>query len=735
MRPLVAIALAASALVAGCISPWTAPAQTASTGGAPLLTMDLPVHVVAVGFSEFDEAALEPLLKQPLASFNMIEAAVTGLVELQPLQYDVRYVVHEAPAAFADELFAFAASVAEPGPVDAFLRGYDLAGEGRACAPSPLAVAPAPALPLVGNPANAVAPAACGDLDVIDAVALQQWIADHRGDFGLEFGGVGYTVFVLDSWQRELLPKDRYHRYAVDDGTDRAVMTSLRGWGGDHDFVFYDVSAAPNAFDYRTWANFSREGADLVDLVDSPIWDLEDDPDAFYANVARNVNDAASILFARKPIYPFEYAEKYILPIYVFIDPATHASPGSPLAMLRGVDFEAATDQEKIRKSFQDLVPWAEVEMTFNFVYLPDGDPALADALADAKSRHSNQAVDFGVLKKYFRENWAEYVPEEPGARTYPSFGFVVEAPSAGLFAYSDGDEYGRSWGVFHNVADAFLCVRPQTPVCNTQDVFGTPEAFRGFWNFLLTHELGHSFGLTHPHDTAGLDSEGFTTYELNWLWDSTSSTMTYRHYLGTFNQFDKDLVYRAQAVALAEAVLGSDAGEAARDGANRALDLARAGDEAGAFAAAREALLASQALASAELDVGAPGEAVTFTLEVRAGADPAGAVPSPPFPVPAPLLSAGVSVATFPVEIPEGATALVVEFAERDAPSHAKWAAFAAIVDEEGNYVAGLWNNAYDKVVFRNLAWCDGGCTGFVYASSGVATSYDVTLTPLFAA
>ncbi|MGQ0534791.1 MAG: hypothetical protein ACT4PT_01825, partial [Methanobacteriota archaeon] len=207
MRALLALALLGPAL-AGCVSNGPVPA-----GGEPTFVLELPVHVVAVGFDGFDAAALGQHLEQPPPVFRVGRAFVTALVEREPLQYDVQYVVHEAPEAFAEELFAFAASVTEKGPPDAYLAEYDARGERRVCeAPLLPPLPPSPVRP----PAPLPLPApACGDIDRIDAWAVEQWIAGHRAADGQEFGGASPTVLLLDSDTKGYLPPESYHQYTV----------------------------------------------------------------------------------------------------------------------------------------------------------------------------------------------------------------------------------------------------------------------------------------------------------------------------------------------------------------------------------------------------------------------------------------------------------------------------------------------------------------------------------------
>lgn len=721
MRPWLALALCVP-LLAGCLqSPGSSlpPGTSAQAAGFEL---SLPVHVVAVGFAAFDDAALLANVQPLLPQFQWIRAYTTGVQAPEPLQYKVDYRVHHAPEAFAQDLFAFAKTVARADRPDGSLANYDAAGEKRVCTPAPARS------PVIVAGMDPTVPT-CGDIQRIDAGAVEAWIAGNRAAHGLDFGAPGQTIFLLDSYTKGYLDPKSYHQYEVKADAQTLRMRTMRAWGGEHDFVFLDVGAAPNTYDAYPYGSYGPGAPNLAGVRDGPIWEYKQATSAFYANLGRNVGDAVRMLWARDPIYPFEYAERYVLPFYVFIDPNSHSNPDSPLAKVDTSDVPGNTDEAGIRKAFADLAPWANVTVEFHYVYLPDGDAAVAEVIKDAKDRSDKQSVDFGIVKRYFRENWAKYAPAVPGAKVYPTFAFLLDAPSDGIYAYSDGDEVGRSWGVFVNIADFLACV-PAAKVpptfCFTEDVFGGPDYWWAWWNSVLAHELGHSFGLTHTHDTAGLATAGQLTYDLNWLWDSTASVMTYRHTLGTFDAFDKELVLRNHAANLALRALQAD-------GSDRgALERLAKGDYAGAFGAAQEAARLLPGLLDARA-AGARGTTATLSIEVPATSSPLGVLdPMGALPV-APPVNPLTATHRFPILLPANATAFEIEVREGDAPSHSGWAAYVLIADAGGNVVGALTNNGYDIGVWEALDKCLGTCHGILVPYSGAQSAYTVNVTPLF--
>ena len=736
---LLAFPLLIAPALAGCLGEDLGAASTHLSQREPSITLDLPVHIVAVGFPDFDEEELKKNLVAPPITFPMARLYTTALIEPDALQYNVRYEVHEAPESFARDLFAYAASIAEPAPPHVWLAEHDRNGLQLICKPGVLPATRPPSLGLpVGNVPDPVNPP-CSPMLSIDALAIESWIDTHRADAGLAFPQPGYTVFLLDTWHTEGLPQTTYHQYTVRDNQTTGAMQALRAWGGNSDFVFLDVAAAPNKWDYRPWMNMTEAYTKtrLQDLTDPPIFELEqnDALDAnvtLYANIGRHISDAAHMLWARQPLYPFEYAEAYTLPVTVFIDPQAHANPDSILSKIDPLDYEKNTNQAGFQQAFQDLAPWATVTTSFKFVMLPDGDPGMAAAVQDAKSRYQGKYVAWGVVKHYLEEHWSEYVPDAaPGERVYPTFAFILDAPTEPLYAFADGDEVGNSFAVFMNIQDTFTCTHKVVPVCSTAtwERFRTQAAWWEWWNGVLVHETGHSFGLNHPHDATSPDEYGFATYNLNWLWDSTASIMSYR-YLGLqFDRFDKDVVLRGNAARMAREVLDDpDASDAARDAAQRALDLIRHGKYRPALDAARAAWNEAGTVLPPVIQ-GAPGEPVELDFEFPASLDPYEIVPAVLPRLPG--TPTGRSMAEFPITIPPGAKAVLIEYHEHDAPTHANWAASLYVTNAEHDVVVRLSDNGHAAVALLGIDHCASGCTGHLVVYSGVASGYTVTQTP----
>lgn len=693
-------------------------------GDGPVLVMDLPIRVVPVGFEDFDEDRLLADLDQPWPSINFFRTWITGAVDEEPIQYDVTYEVHEAPGAFARDLFDYADAIAEPAEPTSFLESYDRDGRHRVCPEDPDDGLP-------GDPTQE--DAECEDVRHVDAASLETWIAGNRSDYGLDFPEPGYTLFVLNHHDRGLLPRDTYHQYSAGDAKRGSNDPPLRAWGGNHDFVFLDVSAGPNAEDFRPWRHAGLD----EDAENPPIWDHEDDRAAFYRNLARNVQDATRMLWARNPIMALEHADEYVLPFHVFVDTTAHANPDSPLHQIDPTDIPGETDEELVRQRFQELVPWADVETRFHYHDLPNDDPGMHEAIQDAKNRHEQGYLDRGVVKRYIDDNRDRYVPDEPGARVYPTFSYWLEYPSPGGPGRSHPDAWGDSWGVVATTADANACLRAGSPVCSV--------SIGDWWERFLIHEVGHSFGLHHPRDAGGVTDGGWANLERNVLWDSVTSAMSSRLLVDEFSTFDRDFMHRHQAAHVAADVLrDANASEGSRAEARQALELVQDGRYQEAVETARDAREAAGA-DEAVLESPGPGpltrgEARETTVRVPAGSSVG--LPATPYPWGAPdpgrpssvfVASTPLSFATFPVDVPPNATAVEISYEEAEAPSHANWAAYAFVVNGDDDVAAFLQDNARDTVVLRAVDRCEGGCTGVVYGYGGAAMTYDVTVTPLY--
>ncbi|MHB8633354.1 MAG: hypothetical protein ACYDBQ_05210 [Thermoplasmatota archaeon] len=720
LRPWVFVFLLGAGALAGCA------ASPSASHAAQSVRVPLTVHVVPVGFATFDEAALRRTLPVVPDTFNEMPMYVTGRYENTSLQYDVHYEIDPAPESFAPALFSEAASLAHDATANGWLQSYDRAHGNRICPPAASALAS----PLASPPP-------CRNVQEIDAGGLQEWIHTHAAAYGLSFPKGSYTVFLLDSYTKGYLPKNTYHGYAMDDGADVSFTRYMRAWGGDYDFVWLDVGAEPSFYDYNPYAIYPDNGTALdVNRVDAPVWEYANDTAPLYANMARDVGDATHILWARNPVYPTTFSDHYLLQYTVILDDESTANPTSPLYNVHPQAVRAHTRLDDVRNAFSALAPWAQFDVNLTLIQLPAGDPGMEAALHDAESRGSADSVDLGVLRAYIRDHWSTYVPNLPGVQVIPFFGFFLNAPASDLYALSDSGPHGEALAVFAPLGGVLGCYRTVVYPCFSDDATGATY-YWSLWNKLLVHEVGHSLGFTHAHDSGDIGPDGYERYVNNWLWDSTDSAMTYRHNRLAFDQFDRDFLYRSDATDLSGRVLGLSSPRDAVAQATHARDLLSHGDWQGAFESAYAGWKAAGRPAAAVPAVVA-GTSESHDVHFAAGAFPLGFTPSAGGALYAPSagLPPGVAPVTYdiPYTPPAGASEVHVEFAEAPAPTHEHWGAYLAVADSKGTFFSGT-HTAKDDIYLEDLSRCQPHCTLEVAAYSGTNLDYSVKVTPLFPA
>ncbi|HWG89584.1 MAG TPA: hypothetical protein VNZ52_01925, partial [Candidatus Thermoplasmatota archaeon] len=598
MRIPVAAAVLALVLpaLAGCLTQEepTAPLTIVE----PQWSLEVPVtmNVVLVGTGDrIDPEKLRPSLPETRPLYNLQEFGITRTVDLEPVQLRLTWQFHQAPEAFAQAFFAAAKNASFEGPAPRFLVNYD-ATSGQNRLEHSLVDG------LYGTPLAAVAPPSGQTITYIDAPTLEQWVQDHRAEYGLTFPGAEYTLFVVDSYTDGYLPQDTYHYYYFDDGTIDADLTrpkpwaartgpetrtefhtpkdptSNRGWGGGWNFAWIDLGAAPSWMDYTPWVPPFED-----DNVDHPIWDLKDDPAKLHRNLGRHLGDAALVKILRTPIYDFEYRPKWFFPVHVFVESTAVSGKNTPVY---GVDVETWLIKENIERAYRDLAPWINTTVTVEYHYLPQDDPGMAQAVRMSEAYGNPTVASAGVIKQYLRDNWAKYVPEvDEDTRVFPQMMFFLD----GIYTFwglnqgggfADADAWGRPWVAFNHIFD--VCVKPEQVPCTK----ATKWEGAGSLDLLVIHEGGHHVGLTHARDTGILDLENHTDeYYANWFWDSTWSVMTYRHQNPGFDQYDRDVTARGHVGwSLNLAVKRIDALEAA-------------GVNAAEVAAARQGIAESEAL------------------------------------------------------------------------------------------------------------------------------------------
>lgn len=556
MDPKSLLVVALALVTSGCLGPTPLEFNPAELPlEFPLVEVQIPVHVVLVGVEPdlLDPPQLRSRL--PTERIPIIESVTntTGTPTLQRVRYTFTYEFHDAPTAFTDGFLRYALANGQLGRPNAWLVDYDAKGPKRLCSNCPT-----PALDRAK------------DILYLDALKSEAWIQENRAQHGLEFEADAVTFFLLDGENAGVFPTNTYHYWRFDDGMGHSKVPqtqtpptvpppiealgpietppfhtpkdpiSMRAWGGRWNFVWLDLTAAPSAYDYTPRRPYET-------ATDPPLWEARANLARLHENLGRDLADFLHIRVARDPIYPVTTYNRFVSPIHVFVETGAMENPRTGL----GVDLAKWVPRSDIEESIRLAMPWVEVSTPVTFYFLPQDDPGMDETLRSAKRYGDPSLVSAGIVKSYVRQQWSRYVAEaQPGEFVIPQFyfyfnGFYTFWGVSTAGGWADGDAWGRPWAIFDHFFD--FCVRATTVPCS--------KATIGFTNITIlpVHEAGHEIGLTHTKDAVEFDNAQWNRHVINWLWDSTYSTMSYRHTYMRFDHFDQRFLAIAHATAYLE--------------------------------------------------------------------------------------------------------------------------------------------------------------------------------------
>lgn len=729
MRQALALLLATLLVTVGCLDFSDDVLEPTSAGERVHIPIEVHLVLAGVDPAKIDQDAL--LAELPTEHVPLVEAptGTTGEIIEHPVHYTFTYTFHQAPEAFVTGMAEAALATAEEGRPNGWLVAYDQDGPNRICG---ACTGLAPVDERLGLP---------DDILYLDAFATERWVLDNLAAHGLDFGRAGVTILLFDGEAGGHLPTETYHYWRFDDGmghsdvpktglaptveppveafleghvapyhTPKDTLT-MRAWGGRENVLWLDLTAAPSPYDITPRRPLSDE-------TDPPLWDI--DPRTAGTNAGKNLADFLLLRVARDAIYPVHAFERFVSPIHVFIEEGAMENPDLAL----GVDLEAWVPEADIERSIARMMPWIEVETPVTFHFLPQDDPAMADAIKQAKLYGNPTTVSAGIIKAFVRDDWDAYVPAaEPGDFVMPQFYYYFNGPYTfwGVSAaggWADGDAEGKPWAIFDHFFD--LCIRTDVVPCT--------KATMGFTNLTILpiHEAGHELGLTHTKDRTELDEEGWPDWRVNWLWDSMFSQMSYRHTFMQFDHWDQRFVATAHAVDLIAKTeaRGGDALEA-----RAALTEGRYLDAVDAAWAAYRAAESEGLEALSFPDV--TEEVTGLTVEIPASASVVSGtnlgilfLPAPAF-VPEPL---AMAVHTF--EVPEDASHVRIAYEDvMPVAAGAHKQVFAVVLGPDGSYRGSLGEAFEDEVVLRSH-WRGAGAHELrIYQSAGVLGVYDVEI------
>ncbi len=495
---------------------------------------DMNIHFVTVGFEEgvFDPSYILDRVATEYEPYDTLRSGLPGfpLVQQEYQKFNYNYDFHKASDEFALELFQQA---------NDFSEYYDLGDEGvvwfdeenhlylRDYDQDPLKAG-------IHGDHYRLADIG-GNVQLIDAVQLEDWIEANKARFGLEFGVNSYTFFLIDSWTRmasefgNVLPVEEYHYYKFYEADwERRGIHTMRAWGGTYDFLWLDVGAAPNFYEVVDDDNLWGSAED-----DPPIWDVGCssltsiyciDVDQFNHNIARDFHYALNFRFSPSYIYHPTYAPEYYLNAFVYYEeaPATQ-------------DEQTALDMEEVLDRIRVGFPWATVNGEVHFHYEYGDDPGFYDAIEDCKNE-AQQTCEVEVLIKHVETNREMYYlgPEDAFQIMaifiqFEDSVYSVAAPVAPQGVAMYGPDR-KPWGIFQVNNEGHR---------RAEDNPTTPGAGVFPWTSVAAHEAGHFFGLHHPHDGMIRFADGHYESGLHWLWDQSATLMSYRTHTYAFDGLD----------------------------------------------------------------------------------------------------------------------------------------------------------------------------------------------------
>ncbi len=405
--------------------------------------------------------------------------------------------------------------------------------------------------PACAAPASNIAQPITGNLE-IDGVLAENWLADHANDTGVDSSQ--YTIFLVNWYGRSDF---KFHSFTRTDAADSDTKSPFgakasrrtNAWGGTpraggktQRVWFYDLSANPEAWT-TSWdiSNADVDGDGVPDYRMPPIWEYgtrkatyrpftKVGPDL--ARVARYV--AVDLLFTPSPIYRAELTPPD-MPENINLNVAFKQGAGAPAPT---TVFNGALSQERLKvlqpfATFSNSLREAPLTGPIFDAYKclfpqPNPDPKLPPVLCspDRADATGDRLFNIGLneLRDQYKDKAAYQVP---------------------IFAFNDNQ----------NTQPGLLGVAIDDGVTGTQALvysFLTPELNKDFgygFTDTITHEVGHHFSLSHPHD--GYDSESNTEYGPSGPFtfvnagDMSNTVMSYNDLTRGFGQFNLDSQYR----------------------------------------------------------------------------------------------------------------------------------------------------------------------------------------------
>jgi hypothetical protein len=394
------------------------------------------------------------------------------------------------------------------------------------------------------------------DYVVYDANSVEDWLWAHGQDIG-GYPEDGWTIIIVNlpelpsvSWadvqtfkrsNGDQLPKSMPHYYGishtdVDLGYKSRYRDFMNAWGGHHRLWFIDLSAGPV---------FNSEWEDLPLQV--VLGDNKLDVSSTFGKkwiteyLADYIWQATLNFIAPQFVYYPQYSPNYQIDVFI-LDDRDPAEKGI-------IPIQGTVNKDMVASAFRDLVPYSTVTVNLSF-------PKVTQQLHELIRSHYKYTdswiqgnifasperygvVDLRPIYQYMLENMASFDPKAhmgPDTITIPVFAFALSGET--YFTYTYKWSIGKTdWetGALLGIAlkeCVFISYNQWEFTRGDQVDPPQPGKGEGFTQTII-HEVGHEFGLMHPHEYGDIG-------------DFIFSPMGYFTDDYKFGQIDKDAIQRA---------------------------------------------------------------------------------------------------------------------------------------------------------------------------------------------
>jgi len=402
---------------------------------------------------------------------------------------------------------------------------------------------------IVQNPVNI-------NYAVYDANSVEDWLWNHGQDFG-GYPANGWTLILaylpdlptitwadvrtFERTNAAVLPASTPHYYGISStDADLGYATRYRdfmdAWGGHHRMWFADFSAGPVI--NSQWEDLPLQvtlGDNNIDTSTSfgKTWLTE--------YVGDYIAQATYNFIAPGFVYYPQYSPKYQLDVFVFDDRNSTEKAAIPI--------QKTVNKDMIQAAFTDLVPYSSVSVNLNFPNVPSDlhgliqasykytDSWIQGAIFATPERYG--IVDLRPVYDYMLKNFATYEKNpriSAGLITIPAFAFAFTSETYFSYTYKwfigkTDWETGALLGIAMPEA-VFVSLNQWSFTRGDQITPPQPGKGEGMTQTII-HELGHEFGLSHPHNYGNIGD--FITSPMGYF------TSDYK-----FQLYDKDALWRA---------------------------------------------------------------------------------------------------------------------------------------------------------------------------------------------